>query len=172
MSDDRNGDGNLPAGGDGELPEVRDGQGEPLEGPNDSLLPQEIQVILEELPPELRDRVGQLITLSVATSYSGLMPPAQMAERYERLRPGTIDDFVDMAREEQGTKRSVLMGRMHNERLTVLVAGVGVLGLTAVAIVAVLAGQPYVAGLVAGLTGLASAVLLAARALPRRKDSD
>ena len=47
MSDDRNGDGNLPAGrGDGELPEVRDGQGEPLEGPNDSLLPQEIQVIL------------------------------------------------------------------------------------------------------------------------------
>lgn len=169
MSDDRNGDSSLPAaGGDGELPEAPDGHSESSEAPIDSLLPDEIQVILEKLPPEHRERVGQLITLTVATSYSGLMPPAPMAERYERMRPGTIDDFVDMARQEQETKRSVLMGRMHNERLTVLVAGIGVVGLAAVAIVAVLAGQPYVAG----LTGLASAVLLAVRALPRRKDAD
>ena len=71
-----------------------------------------------------------------------------------------------MAQKEQEIKEAVLKGRVSNERFTISVAMVGVVGLIGVTLLATWLGQLYVAA----LTGLASAVLLAIRAIPHRKE--
>ena len=129
-------------------------------------LPVELQQMLDELPEPLQQRVGQLVSLTVASSHSGPLPSPKAFAAYERIRPGSADDIMRMALEEQAIKKSTLGSRLSNERLTIGVAMAGIIGLAVVSLVSLWLDQPYVAG----LTGLASAVLLMVRTLPRRKD--
>lgn len=132
------------------------------DGRDDPALPTELHQLLEHLPEKARQEIIQLVSYS----HHGPLPlPSDFGE-YDRIRPGSADDIMGMAKEEQRIKESVLTGRIKNERLAVSVAMAGVIGLIIVSLVAIWQGQPVVAS----ITAIASAALLAIRAIPRRKD--
>lgn len=132
----------------------------------DAVLPAEIEELLDQLPEEAQQKIVRLVSLTTAYSHHGPLPsPADFGE-YDRIRPGSADDIMQMAKNEQDIKKAILSGRIFNERLTIAVAMVGVICLVAVSFAAIWQGQPVVAS----ITALASAALLAIRAIPRRKD--
>ena len=133
---------------------------------DDEALPAELEQVLGQLPEETRQKIGRIVSLTIASSHDGPLPRPRDYAAYNRIRPGSADDIMNMAIKEQEIKEAVLKGRMFNERFTISVAMVGVIGLISVAIVATFLGQLVVAG----LTALASAAILAIRAMPRRKD--
>ena len=133
---------------------------------DDPTLPTEFQQILDQLPEEAQKRIVQLFSLTTASSHHGPLPSPGDFGEYDRVRPGSADDIMQMAKKEQEIKETVLSGRISNERRTISVALVGVIGLMIVSLAAIWHGQPVVAS----ITGLASAALLAIRAIPRRKD--
>ena len=119
--------------------------------------PAEIEELLDQIPENARQKIFQIVSLTTASSHHGPLPRPDHFKQYERVRPGSADDIMHMAKKEQIIKEDALSGRLSNDRLLIWVAMVGVIGLMIVSLAALYLGQP----IVATITGLASAALLA-----------
>lgn len=126
-------------------------------------LPAEVQEALEKLPEKDREIVSRIVSLSVTSSlrYSAPIPPPDYVAEYERIRAGSADDIFSMARKEQEIKETAIKGQIVNERFTISIAFVGVLGLVVVTGITAGFGQL----IVPLITGLSAAAVLALKAV-------
>lgn len=140
---------------------------EPSDGDKESLQP-EIQKLIDEFPENKRRLVERLISLTVRGQYRyrAPLPPPQYFEDYDRIRPGTANDIVGMAKEEQEIKKTAIKGQVNNDRFAISVAFVGVVGLICVAGIAAYFGEMVLAS----ITALSSAAIVAIRSITNRRD--
>ena len=140
----------------------------PQPGDDDENLPPEIQELLNQFPESERGLVRRLISLTVRREfqYQAPLPPPQYFEDYDRVRPGTADDIIEMVKEEQNIKKTAIKGQVHNDRFAISVAFVGVTGLIVVAGVAAYFGEMVLAS----ITALSSAAIVAIRSITNRRD--
>ena len=126
-------------------------------------VPAEVRAALEKLPKRDREIVRSIFSLSVTSTsrYSSPVPPPEIVAEYERLRPGSADDLFGMARKEQEIKDTAIKGQLRNERFTISIAFVGVVGLVAVTGITAVFGQLVVPL----ITGLSAAAVLAIKAV-------
>ena len=125
-------------GGDPPEPPEEDGQ---PEEEDDSRLPAEIRGFLEDLPDDRKRKLSRyLVSLRVTSSWQAPLPRPRDFADYERVRPGTAEDIIQMAKSGRRAMDDALGARIKNERLMVWVAVLIVVGLIGVSTTALILG--------------------------------
>ena len=126
----------------------------------------EIQQVIESLPEETQQKLGRFFSIAVRSRHVGPLPRPSDFHQYEQIRPGSADDIMQMAKKEQNIQERSVKGRLRNEFFRISVAMVGVVGLCAIAVTAVVLNHPVVAS----ISGVSGALLLVVRSILNRKD--
>ena len=93
---------------------------------------------------------ARIIAATVATSFSGPLPPPDFVERYEEVVPGAGARILTMA-EQRAAHKNHLEIESAKRASRGLIAGTTVaLAALAVALVAILSGEPIIGGVIAG----------------------
>lgn len=68
-----------------------------------NILPRPVREVIESLPAEDRAKFVQGLSLTITATQrrTAPVPPPAEVEEYERIRPGSADDFMLMAKNEQ-----------------------------------------------------------------------
>lgn len=146
---------------DGSEDEDLDGNLEDTENPVE--VPKEVEQALETLPEKAREIVERVFSFKVTSrqSYSAPIPPPDHVAEYEKIRAGSAADIFAMARKEQDIKETAIKGQLNNERFTISVAFVGMLGLIVITGIFAFLGQV----ILPAVTSISLAVYLAIRAV-------
>ena len=140
-------------------------------------LPDEVRELLNDLPEDDLERLSRIASSFIVSSHhEGPLPSSQTFEHYERVLPGAASEIIGMAKEEQSIKKTVLAGRVSNDRMrlandrllvwVLMVLAVGMVGLTGLA---VWLEQPYVATFLVGLSAVVGIGLRLIDVLSKKK---
>jgi len=134
-------------------------------------LPEPLQELIQSLPEKNRARFTRLIrgislTTAVQTRRRGPLPSPDDFAEFERIRPGSADDIMEMAKTEQSIKKDAVRGQLRNEWFRIAVGLFASVGLVGATFWAIWLDQPIPASVAA----LSAVVIAAIRLANRSKD--
>ena len=112
----------------------------------------DIAEVLGNLPPEDRKAIMNMV------SFSGPLPTPEMFKAYEDVLPGTGQEIVQFAKEEQKIRKNDNRHSLSNDSLRVLGSIAVSLALIAAAVYCGVIGQPWLGG-VLGTSGTVAAIM-------------